>query len=102
MKRKHTPTLGKWITYWLYTWVIIAISTIFVMVFVLKPVHSVHRTDQQGTPLSISLTRSPTRPIRTPIPTPELIGSQTGDWMTYMADNGRSGFNAAETLITPA
>ncbi len=102
MKRKHIPTLGKWITYWLYTWVVIAVSTIFVMVFVLKPVHSVHRTDQQGTPLSISLTRSPTRPIPTPTPTPELIGSQTGDWTTYMADNGRSGFNAAETIITPA
>ena len=102
MKRKHIPTLGKWITYWLYTWVIIAISTIFVLVFVLKPAHSVHRNDQQGTSLSISLTRSPARLTPTPTPTPELIGSQTGDWTTYMADNGRSGFNAAETIITLA
>jgi polyvinyl alcohol dehydrogenase (cytochrome) len=104
MKRKHTTTLGKWITYWLYTWVIIAISTIFVMVFVLKPVQSFHRADQQGAPLSISLTRSPTSPTPapTPTPTPELIGSQTGDWTTYMADNGRSSFNAVETIITPA
>ncbi len=100
-KHGHIHTLGKWMTYWLSTWVIIAMSTLIVMVFVLKPVHSEHRPNGQ-LPISVSLTGSATTPTATPTPppTPELIGSQSGDWTTYMADNGHSGFNAAENIIT--
>src|SRR5437764_96416 len=28
--------------------------------------------------------------------------ASSGDWSTYLAGNGRDGFNAAETMITPA
>ena len=103
MKREHMSTLGKWMMQWLYLWVLIATSTLVVMVFVLKPVHSEHRSNGQ-LPVSVSLTGSASTPTvaATPTPTLEPIGSQSGDWTTYMADNGRSGFNAAENIITPA
>src|SRR5438067_1710546 len=28
-------------------------------------------------------------------------GTSSGDWPTYLHDNGRSGFNSAETIINP-
>jgi polyvinyl alcohol dehydrogenase (cytochrome) len=90
-------------TYWLYIWAIIAVSTLALMVFVLKPAFSVHLNDPQKTPISNSHTGPTKLPTPTLTPTPTLlpIGSQNGDWTTYMADNARSGFNAAETIITP-
>jgi len=30
------------------------------------------------------------------------IGTSTGDWPLYQGDSGRSGYNSAETIITPA
>ena len=36
------------------------------------------------------------------IPSVLTIHAATGDWPTYMADNGRSGFNPNETIINPS
>ncbi len=33
---------------------------------------------------------------------PQVSGASSGDWAMYQGDLGRSGFNAAETTITPA
>src|SRR5436309_644646 len=29
-------------------------------------------------------------------------GTSPGDWLTYLHDNGRSGYNSAETIINPS
>lgn len=33
--------------------------------------------------------------------TQQTTYAKSGDWPTYMGDNSRSGFNAAETIINP-
>src|SRR5712692_390905 len=43
-----------------------------------------------------------TDPTSTAMLTSTLAAAAPGDWATYMADNGHSGFNAAENVITPA
>lgn len=36
------------------------------------------------------------------VPEPTARAVSTGDWPTYLGDNGRSGYNSAETAINPA
>jgi len=99
MKREHAHMLRKWMMYWLYSWAALAVSALAVVIFVLEPAHSFHRSDPQK-PISITLTNPV--PTLTPSPTPTPVGSASGYWTTYMANNGRNGFNAAENIITPA
>lgn len=35
------------------------------------------------------------------IPTRPAVRATSGDWVTYLGDNGRSGYNPAETIINP-
>jgi len=87
----------KWMTYWLYLWLILAPSTLAVMVFALKPSYPAHQARSHRSVVQIRST--PTPPL---LASPTPGGFQSGDWTTYMANNAHTGFNATETILTPA
>jgi len=94
--------LEKWMKQWASCSVLAMVVAGFLILTILlfrlahTPDQSTHR--QPANKLPVHLTH--TNPTSTP--GPSLAASAPGDWPTYMADNGRSGFNPAESVITEA
>jgi len=108
MKWEHMHILGRWIEQWahfsvlatLVTWVLI--SAILVLRWAYPAGQSTAHQPKHIVLAPITHTAPTSTPTLTPAPTPALAAPAPGDWATYMADNGHSGFNAAENIITPA
>ena len=76
-------------------WIITALITLCLTVAIFTPASFSFPLKQHKTQLAVS-------PPPSPEPTAVISAlTEPDDWTTYMADNGRSGFNAAETIITP-
>ncbi len=93
MKIEIMPTLKRWARQWGYLLAVVVALILISALLVFMPVYSSQRPSGHKAPAHVSLA--------TPSPTPTTTVSQSGDWKTYMADNARSGFNGAETLINP-
>src|SRR6266567_9336624 len=93
MKIEIMPTLKRWARQWGYLLAVVVALILISALLVFMPLYSSQRPSGHKAPAHVSLA--------TPSPTPTTTVSQSGDWKTYMADNARSGFNGAETLINP-
>ena len=96
----HIP--GTWMRQWAY--LSGTLMTLALVLAMLVP-GSVYLSDQPALhkPHVNTLLRHSTAHPHPPVSAdpPTSVVTAQGDWPTYMADNGRSGFNGAETIITP-
>ncbi len=89
--------MKQWASYSVLTLVIIGFLIVTILLF-----RSAHTPGQSTHQPPNTLPTHLTRTDATLTPVPALAASAPGDWPTYMADNGRSGFNPAENVITAA
>lgn len=93
----HMPE--KWMKQWASCSVlaIVMIGFLILSIFLFGSAHIPGQsTDQPEITPPVHLTHTDSTPG------PTLAASVPGDWPTYMADNGHSGFNPAESVITEA
>src|SRR5260370_30837954 len=70
--------------------------TLIAMSFLFTACSSPASLIELGATLRISIRETPT------LKSPASFTIKPGDWSTYLSDNGRSGYNKAETTITVA
>jgi len=104
MKRGHMHILEKsmkqWASYSVLALVMIGFLILSTLLF--RSVHKSNHQPENTPPAHLTHADSTSTPALTSGPGPTLAASVPGDWPTYMADNGHSGFNPAENVITAA